>query len=193
MKNAHSVTNSQYTPFDQIEKAYYISLDDINSRTTLVNDNIGVCSINANNKKQEPHPQCDTTTTTTTNSPSVPDCISTTTGETYIAIVRKDGEKISVHVQPPPLSTYPQCDTTTTTSYLPDCTTTTTSETYNTIVRKDGEKVTIHVQPPPLSKESTSDEMTPTFTEEDTIQQEPIYDQPLKKQPPQKPQRPDIF
>ena len=147
MENAYSVANSQYTPFDQIEKAYYISLDDINSSTTLVNDNIGVCSTNANNKKQEPHPQ----------------------------------------------STYPQCDTTTTTPYQPDRTTTTTSETYNTIVRKDGEKVTIHVQPPPLSKESTSDEMTPTFTEEDTIQQEPIYDQPLKKQPPQKPQRPDIF
>ena len=239
MENIYSVANVQYTPFGQTEDTYYNTLDHVNSSTALVNDNIGVYSTVANNKEQEPHPQDDTTTTTTT-SPNVPDCTSTTTREMYGAIVRKDGEKITVHVQSPSLSTHPQNDTTTTNSpsvpdvtntttgeiystivkkngekvtvhiqtpplstnsqsdttatpYLPDCTTTTTGETYSTIVRKDGEKVTIQVQPPSLSKESTSDEMTPTSTEGDTIQQEPTYDQPIKKQPPQKPQRPDIF
>ena len=237
MENIYSVANDQYNPFGQTEDTYSNNLDHVNSSTALVNDNIGVYSTVANNKEQEPHPQHDTTTTT---SPNVPDCTSTTTREMYSAIVRKDGEKITVHVQPPSLSTHPQNDTTTTTSpsvpdytttttgeiystivkkdgekvtvhiqtpplstnpqsdtttapYLPDCTTTTTGETYSTIMRKDGEKVTIHVQPPPLSKESTSNEMIPTSTERDTIHQEPTYDQPIKKQPPQKPQRPDIF
>ena len=135
------------------------------------------------------HLQCDTTT----SSPNIPDYTTTTTGEIYSTVVKKDGEKVTVHVQPPPLSTHLQCDTTTTSPNIPDCTTTTTGEIYSTVVRKDGEKETIHVQPPPLSIESTSDEITPTSTEGDTVQQEPIYDQPIKRQPPQKPQRPDIF
>ena len=190
MENIYSVANDQYTPINQIEDTYHNTLDHVNSSTALVNDNIGVYSTVANNKEQEPHPRCDTTTTTTSH--NVPDYTTTTTGEIYSAIVRKDGEKVTVHIKTPPLSTNPQTDTTAT-PYLPDCTTTTTGETYSTIVKKDGEKVTIHVQQPSLSKESTSDEMTPTSTEGDTIQQEPTYDQPIKKQPPQKPQRPDIF
>ena len=189
MENIYSVANDQYNPFGQTEDTYSNNLDHVNSSTALVNDNIGVYSTVANNKEQEPHPQCDTTTTT---SPNVPDYTTTTTGEIYSAIVRKNGEKVTVHVQPPPLSTHSHHDTTAT-PYLPDYTTTTTGETYSTIVKKDGEKVTIHVQQPSLSKESTSDEMIPTSTEGDTIQQEPTYDQPIKKQPPQKPQRPDIF
>ena len=228
MENIYSVITDQHTPIDQIEDTYYNNLGHINSSTALINDNIGVYST-LNNKEQEPHLQCDTTnipdcTTTTTGeiystvmkkdeekvtvhvhppplsthlqcdttttSPNIPDCTTTSTGEIYSTVVKKDGEKVTVHVQPPPLSTHLQCDTTTS---IPDCTTTTTGEIYSTVVKKDGEKVTVHVQSPPLSKESTSDEMTPTSTEGDTIQQEPIYDQPIKKQPPQKPQRPDIF
>ena len=189
MENIYSVITDQYTPIDQIEETYYNNLGHINSSTALINDNIGVYST-VNNKEQETHLQFDTTTTT---SPNIPDCTTTSTGEIYSTVVKKDGEKVTVHVQPPSLSIHPQCDTTRSSPSVSDCTTTTTDEIYSTVVKKDGEKVTVHVQSPPLSKESTSDEMTPTSTEGDTIQQEPIYDQPIKKQPPQKPQRPDIF
>ena len=114
MENIYSVTTDQYTSIDQIEDTYYNTLGHVNSSTALVNDNIGVYNTVANNKEQEPHPQCDTTTATTSS--SVPDYTTTTTGEIYSTIVRKDGEKVTIHVQPSPLSKDSTSDETTPTS-----------------------------------------------------------------------------